>query len=304
MSIEVSRLSKSFGKQTVIHQLSFKAAKGQILGFLGPNGAGKTTTIRMITGYLRPSQGTVYVGGDDVNEHPRKVKAKIGYLSEHNPLYLDMYVHEYLRFIGGIYGLKSNECTQRAKEVVKKCGITEMQNKKLAALSKGYRQRVGVAQALIHDPEVLILDEPTTGLDPNQLHEIRAVIKEASKEKTVILSTHIMQEVEALCEQVVIIDHGKMVANNTLEHLAQKSRDKFVVEFKESVKVEDLEKIAGVKSVHPSSERKYLLYTSRKKDMRETLFRFAKENDLTLLGLTQKKNSLEEVFQRLTGSVK
>ena len=229
MSIEVSRLSKSIGKQTIVHQLSFKATKGQVLGFLGPNGAGKTTTLRMITGYLRPSQGTVYVGGKDVNKYPRKVKAKIGYLPEHNPLYLEMYVHEYLRFIGGIYGLKRHECIQRAKEVVKQCGITTMQHKKLAALSKGYRQRVGLAQALMHDPAVLLLDEPTSGLDPNQLREIRTVIKEASKEKTVILSTHIMQEVEALCEQVVIIDHGKMVANNTIEHLAQKSRDKFVV---------------------------------------------------------------------------
>ena len=296
--VEVRQLSKRFNKQTVVHELSFQAAKGEILGFLGPNGAGKSTTMKMLTGYLRPSQGMVRVGGYDVSKHPQQAQKHIGYLPEHNPLYLEMYVHEYLRLMGSIRGLRRKQCLTRAQAVVNSCGITEMQHKKLRTLSKGYRQRVGLAQALMHDPEVLILDEPTTGLDPNQLREIRALIKEVSRDKAVILSTHIMQEVEALCDQVLIISQGKMIMHDTLAQLAAQSSGQLVVEFKEPLQAAMLEKIPGVQRVRALSAHQYLLDTSQ--DLREALFRFAQENALTLLGLEQPKSSLEEIFQQLT----
>ena len=296
--VEVHQLSKRFNKQTVVHELSFQAAKGEILGFLGPNGAGKSTTMKMLTGYLRPSQGMVRVGGYDISKHPQQARKHIGYLPEHNPLYLEMYVHEYLRLMGSTRGLRRKQCLTSAQAVVDSCGITELQHKKLSTLSKGYRQRVGLAQALMHDPEVLILDEPTTGLDPNQLCEIRALIKEVSRDKAVILSTHIMQEVEALCDQVLIISQGKMIMHDTLAQLAAQSSGPLVVEFKEPLQAAMLEKIPGVQRVLALSAHKYLLDTSR--DLREALFRFAQENALTLLGLEQQKSSLEEIFQQLT----
>lgn len=296
--VEVHQLSKRFNKQTVVHELSFQAAKGEILGFLGPNGAGKSTTLKMLTGYLRPSQGMVRVGGYDVSKHPQQAQKHIGYLPEHNPLYLEMYVHEYLRLMGSIRGLRRKQCLTRVQAVVASCGITEMQHKKLRTLSKGYRQRVGLAQALMHNPEVLILDEPTTGLDPNQLREIRALIKEVSRDKAVILSTHIMQEVEALCDQVLIISQGKMVMHDTLAQLAAPSSGQLVVAFKEPLQAAMLEKIPGVQRVRVLSAHQYLLDTSQ--DLREALFRFAQENALTLLGLEQPKSSLEEIFQQLT----
>jgi ABC-2 type transport system ATP-binding protein len=298
--VEVDRLSKHFHKQAVVQQLSFRVARGQILGFLGPNGAGKSTTMRMITGYLRPSQGTVHVGGYDVSKHPQQAKKQIGYLSEHNPLYLGMYVHEYLRFMGSIRGLQRRQCLASAQEVVDRCGIAKIQNRKLRDLSKGYRQRVGLAQALIHNPHVLILDEPTTGLDPNQLYEIRALIKEVSRDKAVILSTHIMQEVEALCDQVLIVDQGKMIVHDTMAQLAAQSNGRAVVEFKEPLLGAMLEQINGVKRVQALSEHKYIIDASRDQDIREALFHFAQENALTLLGLEQQKNSLEAIFQQLT----
>jgi ABC-2 type transport system ATP-binding protein len=298
--VEVDRLSKHFHKQAVVQQLAFQVAKGEILGFLGPNGAGKSTTMKMITGYLRPSKGTVHVGGYDISKHPQQAKKHIGYLSEHNPLYLEMYVHEYLRFMGSIRGLQRKQCLANTREVVDKCGITKMQNKKLRDLSKGYRQRVGLAQALMHKPHVLILDEPTTGLDPNQLHEIRALIKEVSQDKAVILSTHIMQEVEALCDQVLIVDQGKMIAHDTMAQLASQHNGRVVVEFKEPLLEEMLEKINGVQRVQVLSARKYIIDAGRDQDIREALFHFAQEHALTLLGLEQQKSSLEAIFQQLT----
>lgn len=301
--VAVEQLSKHFNKHIVVHQLTFQVARGQILGFLGPNGAGKSTTMKMITGYLRPSQGTVWVGGYNVHKHPRQAKKNIGYLPEHNPLYLDMYVHEYLRFMGRIRGLQRKECVVRAKELVARCGIAQMQNKKLRTLSKGFRQRVGLAQALMHDPHVLILDEPTTGLDPNQLREIRALIKEVSSDKAVILSTHIMQEVEALCDQVLIVDQGKMVLHDTLAQLAAQRHGQLVVEFKEPISEIMLVPIKGVQRVQALSAYRYLIDARSDQDIRASLFHFAQENALTLLGMEQQRDSLEDVFQQLTGII-
>jgi ABC-2 type transport system ATP-binding protein len=256
--------------------------------------------MKMLAGYLRPSQGTVCLSGYDLSKHPQQAKKHIGYLPEHNPLYLDMYVHEYLRFMGSIRGLQHKQCLASIREVVDRCGITKMQNKKLRTLSKGYRQRVGLAQALMHNPRVLILDEPTTGLDPNQLYEIRALIKEVSCDKAVIFSTHIMQEVEALCDQVLIVGQGKMVVQDTLVQLAAQSPSRLVVEFKEPSLGTMLEKIKGVQRVQALSEYKYIIDASRDQDIRESLFHFAQENALTLLGMEQQKNSLEKIFQQLT----
>lgn len=298
--VEVDQLSKRFHKQAVVQQLSFRVARGQILGFLGPNGAGKSTTMRMLTGYLRPSHGTVRVGGYDLSKHPQQAKKHIGYLPEHNPLYLDMYVHEYLRFMGSIRGLQHRQCLANTQEVVDKCGITKMQNKKLRMLSKGYRQRVGLAQALIHNPHVLILDEPTTGLDPNQLREIRSLIQEVSRDKAVILSTHIMPEVEALCNQVLLVDQGKMIVHDTLAQLTAPSTGRVVVEFKEPHLGMMLARVPGVQRVQALSDNKYVIDASCDQDVREALFHFAQENSLTLLGLEQQKSSLEEIFRRLT----
>ncbi len=300
MSIVIHRLSKNFGQHCVVNQLSFKAKKGEITGFLGPNGAGKSTTFKIIMGYLKPSQGTVHVCGYNICKHPRQAKKKLGYLAESNPLYLSMYVHEYLHFIGRIYGLTNKQCIAKSKEVVERCGITAMQNKKLGSLSKGYRQRVGLAQVLIHDPEVIILDEPTTGLDPNQLLKIRALIKTVSQEKTVMLSTHIMQEVEALCHQVVMIDQGKMLVHGTVDELIKNNQSTFLVAFKEPVEAIDLESIQGVQKAQAIADRQYLIYANKEKDMREALFCFAKENNFTLLTLVPQENSLEAIFQQLT----
>ncbi|MEM7055680.1 MAG: ATP-binding cassette domain-containing protein [Bacteroidota bacterium] len=289
MSIVVYKLSKHFQEQAVVDQLSFSVEKGQVLGFLGPNGAGKSTTMRMITGYLKPSEGGVYICDYDITKHPRQARKKIGYLPEHNPLYLTMYVHEYLRFMGSIHGLSSKQCIAKAKEIVGRCGISEMQNNKLGTLSKGYRQRIGLAQALIHNPAVLILDEPTTGLDPNQLHEIRSLIREVSQEKAVILSTHIMQEVEALCDRVVIINQGKLCIEATLEELVAQSSAQLTVTFQEPIPLAALERLADVARVQVLDKHKCKIYANRSRGMHEALFRFAQENSLTIQRLELKK---------------
>jgi ABC-2 type transport system ATP-binding protein len=219
MSIKVQNLTKVYGSQKAVNDISFEVQKGEIVGFLGPNGAGKSTTMKIATGYIEATSGSIEVCGFDVQESPMKVRQNIGYLPEHNPLYLDMYVKEFLEFIGGVYGISGKKLKDRISEVIDLVGLGLEQKKKIGQLSKGYRQRVGLAQALIHDPQVLILDEPTTGLDPNQLTEIRAVIKNIGKEKTVIFSTHIMQEVEAICDRVIIINHGNIVADSSLTDL-------------------------------------------------------------------------------------
>lgn len=271
-----------------------------MLGFLGPNGAGKTTTMKIITTFIPPSQGTAAVCGYDVEKEPMKVKQRLGYLPEGNPLYKDMYVKEYLEFVARVYKLGS-KARSRINEMIEVTGLISEVKKKIGELSKGYRQRVGLAQAMLHDPQVLILDEPTAGLDPNQLIEIRALIKSLGKEKTVILSTHIMQEAEAICDRVIIMNRGRLVADDTPGNLQQRARGYAAVkvEFKENVTLESLTKIKGVQSVQRDKSF-WLLYPEGKDDLREEISRFAKENNLTLLSLQKELSSLEEVFKSLT----
>jgi ABC-2 type transport system ATP-binding protein len=299
MSLQVSHLTKIYGQQKAVDDVSFSINKGEIVGFLGPNGAGKSTTMKIATGYLPPSAGSVEIDGFDVVEQPTQVKRIIGYLPEHNPLYLDMFVHEYLQFIGRVYQVPSNQLKNRTKEMVSMCGLEPEQNKLIGSLSKGYRQRVGLAQALIHNPHVLILDEPTTGLDPNQIIEIRKLIKEISKDKTVIFSTHIMQEVQALCDRVIIINKGKIVADDQLKNLVGQTENAHIItiEFKEQITVQDLSSIGGVEKVHVDGTQ-YKIHST--KDIRNELIRFATEKNLSLLSLKQEENSMEEIFRTLT----
>lgn len=298
MSIEVSRLTKVFGAQRAVNDASFTVREGEIVGFLGPNGAGKSTTMKMITGYLPPTAGAALVNGRNVAEDPRAVKQSIGYLGEHNPLYLDMYVHEYLTFVAGLYRIPSSSRRQRVADMISLCGLQIEQNKKIGSLSKGYRQRIGLAQALIHDPSVLILDEPTSGLDPNQLTEIRRLIKTVSANKTVLFSSHILQEVEALCERVIVIHRGDIVADDRLENLTRSSGSAVIVEFTNPVANELLSQIEGVTRVTSLAGNKYRLTAAA--DVRPAIMRFAADRQLPLVGLTQEENSLEAVFRQLT----
>lgn len=302
MSVKVNHLTKIYNQQKAIDDISFEVNEGEIVGFLGPNGAGKSTTMKIATTYLPPSHGTVVVNGYDVQEDPIPVRKNIGYLPEHNPLYLDMYVHEYLRFIGSLHNLKGSVLTSRVKEVVALFGLTQEQNKKIGSLSKGYRQRVGLAQALVHDPKVLILDEPTTGLDPNQLVEIRNLIREISKSKTVIFSTHIMQEVQALCSRVIIIDAGKIVADNLLEALHDSGKT-LHVEFLENVSLEEIMSIPGVAKAEEISPLNFMILSRDSLDIRPDIFQYASNNHKVMIGMKQEVNSLENVFQKLTKSV-
>ncbi len=306
MSVEVRNLTKIFDQQEAVSRVSFDAQPGDIMGFLGPNGAGKSTTMKIITGYLPPTSGTVRVCGLDVENQPLSVKKKIGYLPENNPLYLDMYVHEFLRFSGSLYIPSRKKLHRAVKEMVNICGLTPEQNKKIGALSKGYRQRVGLAQALLHDPPVLILDEPTTGLDPNQIVEIRELITSVSREKTVIFSTHIMQEVQALCNKVVIINKGRIVANDMPEKLqiSESEEIKIVVEFLEEASIKSLKKIPGVTGVKKVKDFEYLITSGKDTDIRPDLFMFATHNGLTLIRLNQLDSSMEDVFRQLTKNVK
>jgi ABC-2 type transport system ATP-binding protein len=302
MGVKVESLFKIYGEQNAVNGISFQAQKGEILGFLGPNGAGKSTTMKIATGYIPPSSGSVVIEGYDVVEDPIAVQKNVGYLPEHNPLYLDMYVHEYLGFIGSVHGLKGSLLSSRVKEMINLVGLGREQNKRIGMLSKGYRQRIGLAQALIHNPAVLILDEPTTGLDPNQILEIRSLIKNISKEKTVIFSTHIMQEVQALCDRVVIINLGNIVADSTIAGL-QKNREGFVLitEFDKPVQTDAFVNIAGLTAVEDIGNNKYKMYCG-KEDIRGEVFRIATENNWSLIGLKQEEDSLEAVFQQLTSN--
>ncbi|WP_425390821.1 gliding motility-associated ABC transporter ATP-binding subunit GldA [Ekhidna sp.] len=296
MSITVDHLTKVYGEQKALDGISFFAEKGKITGFLGPNGAGKSTTMKIATGYIGHTSGTVHVSGIDVSKEPLKVKKLTGYLPEHNPLYLEMYVKEYLGFIASAYGLSNKK--QRVDEMIEMCGLEREQHKKIGALSKGYRQRVGLAQALIHDPEVLILDEPTSGLDPNQLVEIRKVIKEASKNKTVILSTHIMQEVEALCDKVIIINKGQIVADDDVKNLKAMKSDSvsYRVEFESGIDPDLFEK-EGLE-INKMEDNVYQL--SSKDDPRKLIMKIAGEHELPLLNISKQEQTLENVFQELT----
>ncbi len=305
MSIQVSNLSKIYGEQKAVDQISFTAEKGKITGFLGPNGAGKSTTMKIATGYIPPTNGEITVCGLDVVSESLATRKKIGYLPEHNPLYLDMYVHEYLAFIGNANGLKGSNLKSRIQAVIELCGLQREQNKLIGSLSKGYRQRVGLAQALIHDPEVLILDEPTTGLDPNQILEIRKVIKSISKEKTIIFSTHIMQEVQALCDWVVIINKGKIVANESMDSLRNSMADKqyIILEFSEPCDIASLTQLKGIVNHEPIDDQNHCkLEVEKGADLRNEILKVAAENNLPLVGIKQDSSSLEEMFHNLTKS--
>ncbi|WP_207434334.1 gliding motility-associated ABC transporter ATP-binding subunit GldA [Sabulibacter ruber] len=302
MGIEIKELTKLYGPQAAVDHVSFTVGTGEIVGFLGPNGAGKSTTMKIATCYLPPSSGTVLVNGHDVLEEPKEVRRQVGYLPEHNPLYLDMYVREYLHFVGKLHGLSSSQVKARTEEMITLCGLTREKHKKIGALSKGYRQRVGLAQALIHDPAVLILDEPTTGLDPNQIVEIRQLIKEVGQAKTVLFSTHIMQEVSALCDRVLIINQGKLVADSPVADLRNMGRKetRILAEFEAEVNPEPLLALPGVERVEPAGPLKYRVIATPKTDLRSAIFRLAGEKGWPLVGLQQEENSLEKLFQDLT----
>ena len=301
MSIKVSNVTKFYGTQKALDDVSFDVPGNQVVGFLGPNGAGKSTMMKIITCFIPQSSGTASVCGFDVTGQSIEVRKNVGYLPEHNPLYLEMYVKEYLEFIAGIHHLDGSK-QKRISEMIGITGLQEEQKKKIGALSKGYRQRVGLAQALIHNPKVLILDEPTSGLDPNQLSEIRSLIKEIGKEKTVVLSTHIMQEVEAVCERVIIINKGKVVADENTAVLQQRSsKGQFIlVEFDQLTTKFDLEKISGVISVESLADKTWKLKTSSTEDVRANIFNFAVNNHLAVLSMQKEEQRLEEVFHQLT----
>ena len=304
MSIRVQNLTKEYNHQRAVDQISLTVQPGEIVGFLGPNGAGKSTTMKIATGYLPPSSGTVEVNGFDVRTQPMDVRRSVGYLPEHNPLYLDLYVLEYLRFAGSLHGLGGTDLTRRIADMIELVGLGREQHKRIHQLSKGYRQRVGLAQALLHNPPVLILDEPTTGLDPNQLAEIRQVIREAGRNKTVLFSTHIMQEVEAICDRVVIINRGEIVADGPLSGFTRSSAEAGVVvvaEFEgELPNPAVLGSVPGVERVEPIGNGQYRITARPNTDLRAAIFRLAADQSLTLVGLRQQENSLETVFKELT----
>ena len=298
MSIKVKKLSKLYGTQKALTEVSFEINKGEIVGFLGPNGAGKSTLMKILTGYIPQTNGDAKICNLDINKNSIETRSRIGYLPEHNPLYLDMYVKEYLEFVANIYNVNH----KYIDEMIKKTGLLKEQHKLIHSLSKGYRQRVGLAQALIHNPEVLILDEPTTGLDPNQLIEIRSLIKEVGREKTVLLSTHIMQEVEAICDRVIIINKGQIVANKTIIEL-QKSKGNrkiITVEFDKKAVKKELMKIGNVLEAKELKGNKYQIFSDSKFDLRPALFEFAVNNELTVLQMNMEEQKLESIFQELT----
>lgn len=300
MSIKAENLTKIYGKQKALDDVSFEIKTGEVVGFLGPNGAGKSTTMKILTCFIPQTQGSAYVCGHDVTEQSIDVRKNVGYLPEHNPLYLDMYVKEYLEFIGGIH--KVNNLPNRVNEMIEITGLGLEQNKKIGALSKGYRQRVGLAQAMIHNPQVLILDEPTSGLDPNQLAEIRQLIINIGKEKTVMLSTHIMQEVEAMCGRVIIINRGKIVADDSTANMqtAGGERQLITVEFDKQTTHQALMSIRGVLETKEMGSNTWQLTCTSDKDLRSDIFQFAVANALAVLTLQREEIKLEDVFKELT----
>lgn len=298
MSIKVENITKVYGSQKALNNISFEIERPEIVGFLGPNGAGKSTMMKILTTYINPSSGSVLVNGYDALKNPKSVQKSVGYLPEHNPLYLDQYVREYLTFNANIYNINKS----RVEEVISLTGLTPEAHKTIGQLSKGYRQRVGIANALIHNPDVLILDEPTTGLDPNQLIDIRTLIKNLGKDKTVFLSTHIMQEVEAMCDRVIIINKGEIVANKKLKELREGQEQIVVVEFDYRVEDAFLLRLPNVKKVKNTFDFTYEITFNTNKDMRAHVFDFAKQNELKILQLNQKNTSLESLFKTLTTS--
>jgi ABC-2 type transport system ATP-binding protein len=300
MSISVNNLTKNYGTQKAVDNISFTVNKGEIVGFLGPNGAGKSTTMKIITGYLSSTAGSATVCGITVDENSDETKKKIGYLPEANPLYYDMYVREYLDFISNVHQVKNKK--EKIEKVIKTVGLTIEANKKIGQLSKGYKQRVGLAAALIHDPEVLILDEPTSGLDPNQIVEIREVIKKLGQDKTVLFSSHIMQEVEAICDRVIIINNGKIVADDKLSNLQKGSNDKHIVavEFGAGATIEMLNTLKDVENIEQLSTYNFQLSTSNPDSVRKQLLQLSVDNNLNIVSLQSQSNSLEDVFRSLT----
>ena len=301
MSIEVQKLSKKYQEQLAINEISFKVNSGEIVGFLGPNGAGKSTTMKIISCFIKPTSGDVLVDGVSIHKDELSVKSKIGYLPEHNPLYEDMYVRESISFIAQIHKIKNiKESVQR---VIEKVGLVKEAHKKIGQLSKGYKQRVGIAQAIVHDPKVLILDEPTSGLDPNQLEDIRGLIKELGKNKTVILSTHIMQEVDSICDRIVIIKNGSIVADRNLKQNSKtlnNIKEQIVsVEFENKISITQLKK--GFPKIKiEKKETKFLFYYNGKEDLRKLISSFAQKNEILILEIKQHSDKLEDLFKKLT----
>ncbi|RAR74156.1 gliding motility-associated ABC transporter ATP-binding subunit GldA [Flavobacterium aciduliphilum] len=297
MSIEVQNISKSYGAQKALDAVSFSVKKGEIVGFLGPNGAGKSTLMKILTTYIQPDEGKAFVNGCDITTQPKAVQVAVGYLAEHNPLYLDLYVREYLEFNADVYKVPQS----RISEVIALTGLQPECHKKIGQLSKGYRQRVGLATALLHDPEVLILDEPTTGLDPNQLVEIRNVIKTVGKNKTVFLSTHIMQEVEAICDRVIIINNGKIVTDKKLDTLVSEVHEQIIeVEFDSLVSEKLFSSLPNLSSFSNTYNNVWELIFDTEKDMRSVVFDFAHTNGLKTLQLSHKNKNLEQIFREKT----
>ena len=299
MSIEVKGVTKIYGTQKAVDAISFNIAKGEIVGFLGPNGAGKSTTMKMITGYLAPDEGDITVSGIDVKKDPLESKKKIGYLPESNALYYDMYIKEYLNFVADIHSINDQRST--INSIIETVGLAPEKNKKIGQLSKGYKQRVGIAAALLHNPEVLILDEPTSGLDPNQIVEIRQVIKDQGKDKIVLFSSHILQEVEAICDRVIIINKGKIVADDKLNDLQKRSSLNVVrVSFKEPLEQEWLQRLQGVKTVNKIDSYSWSLETDESELVRKQILEMSLQHNLNIVSLHSENKSLEEVFRSLT----
>lgn len=300
MSIRVESVTKKYGNQKALDDISFTVNSGEIVGFLGPNGAGKSTMMKIITGFLHPDEGNVWINGAIIEGDTLNIRHQIGYLPENNPLYSDLYVTEFLEYVAGIYHLKASQ--SRVNEMIGLTGLQSEKHKKIEALSKGYRQRVGIAQALIHDPSVLILDEPTSGLDPSQIVEIRQLIRNVSASKTVLLSTHIMQEVEALCDRIMIINHGKIIATDTpsnIKALSTANSQKILVEFAEPINPEKLKEIKEIIEIQNISEKSWLI-SGDGMDLRPLIFRFAVANNLTILTMNKQESSLENVFLEMT----
>ena len=304
MSITISNLTKNYGTQKAIDNISFNAANNEIVGFLGPNGAGKSTTMKIVTGYLQADAGNVLVNGIDINTNSLEAKKQIGYLPEGNPLYYEMYVREYLNFIAKIHHIKTG-IKKRIEEVIDLTGLRIESNKKTGQLSKGYKQRVGLAAALIHNPDVLILDEPTSGLDPNQIIEIRQVIKDLGKDKTVLFSSHILQEVESICDRVIIINKGNIVADDTLSNLrlSNKSSHILIVQFSEKIDSQILLNIDVVQKIEEKDPFIYKIQTLDSEALKKQILKLSLENNLNILSLRSETKSLEDVFRNLTGNI-
>lgn len=301
LSIDIKGITKFYGEQKALNNINLSINKGEVVGLLGPNGAGKSTLLKIITSFIPPSEGTVKIDGLDIQENSLEIRKRIGYLPENNPLYNEMYIKEYLEFVLNTYPTKGNT-KDTVNKIIKLTGLEPEKRKKIGALSKGYKQRVGLAQALIHNPDILILDEPTSGLDPNQLVEIRKIIRDLGEKKTIILSTHIMQEVEAICNRVIIIDHGEVVADDIPSNLSNtiNKSTSYKVEFKEKVNKTLISNIIGVDKVVKKENNVWILTSKGNKDIRENIFKFAVKNKFNVLSLSVEKQKIEDIFHRLT----